>query len=286
MAINANTPSGETAQPRAGNRTTGSVLGHDADWWNVAVVISLIFAVVAACAVAGTTYAVIMAQKREAAAAALAMEAYKASVALKVEDARNEGLKAGKAAAGADLKAASATQNAAQANERAAEARKGAAEAEARAAAANERARALEKDAAQARLEQERLKVSLAWRVLSQQEASALQASLAAHPGSVNLWYTQGDPESLYLAIQFDAVFRNAHWTVLPSGATLAGIVFGIAAPDATGSDAAALRAALHSARIEFSTDPLPPWQTTIGATRNPVLPTLMIGSRRPAVFR
>lgn len=260
--------------------------GHDSDWWNAAMLVCLTIAAIAAVGVVITTLAVVRAQKIEARVASDELERYKASVALKVAEAKKEGVEAGKAAAGADLRAAEAHKQAAEATERAAAAREGAAEAEARAAKANERAAALEKEAQTARLEQERLKATLAWRVISNQEATALQNALAAHPGSVNLWFTQGDPESMYLAIQFSTILQNAHWTVLPAGATLAGIVFGIAAPDANSADAMSLRAALHGAGFAFSTDPLPPWQSTIGATRNAAFPTLMIGSRRPAVFQ
>jgi len=290
------------------------VLGHDADWWNGAVVVALVLAIAAACAVAATTFAVITAQKREALVAKADFERYKASVALHVAEARNEGIEAGKAAAGADVKAAEAHKGAAEANARAAaarekateaeahlgetkaraaeaeqhaaEARASAAEADARAAQMTERAAALEKEAATARLEQERLKASLAWRVLPPAQAAALEQRLASHPGSVNLWYTDGDPEALYLAIQFSKILENAKWKVLPAGANLSGIVFGIAAPDTTGADASALRAALHGAGIPFSTDPLPPVGFTIGATKGSGVPTLMIGSRPPAVFQ
>ncbi len=87
------------------------------------------------------------------------------------------------------------------------------------------------------------------------------------------------------LAFQFSTILQSAHWTVFAAGATLGGIVFGIAAPDSNGTDALSLRGALQGAGFAFSTDPLPPWQATIGATRNAAFPTLMIGSRRPAVF-
>ncbi len=148
----------------------------------------------------------------------------------------------------------------------------------ARVAEANEKA-------ATAQLEQERLKAKLAWRNLSLDESSALEKALASRPGTVNLWYTAGDPEAMYLAIQYSHVFSSAHWHVLPASATLAGIVFGVAAPDASGTYAESLRTALVKAGIAFSIAPLPTWQSTTGATRNPNFPMLMIGSRQPTVF-
>jgi hypothetical protein len=70
------------------------------------------------------------------------------------------------------------------------------ADAGAAASAANERAET-------ARLEQEKLKAQLAWRLIPPSIAPELKRVLSANPGSVNLRYTDGDPEALYLAIQF-----------------------------------------------------------------------------------
>jgi hypothetical protein len=286
MAINANIPSADTAQAQPTKRINGDVLGHNSDWWNGLLIWAAFAVVAAAFAVAATQYAVITAQKREVADANLALDRYKASVALQVADAQKEGIKAGEAAANADLKAAEATERAAEANERAAAARKGAAEAEARAATANERASALEKEAADARLEQERLKATLAWRVLLPGQAQILQRGLEGHVGSVNLWYTSGDPESLFFAIQFAKIFESARWNVSFAAASISnGLVWGIAAPDADGADALALRTVLKGTSLGFSTDPIPPPGMLLGGNRILNAPVLMIGSRRPTIF-
>lgn len=143
----------------------------------------------------------------------------------------------------------------------------------------------LEKDAADARLEQERLKASFAWRTLDQATANALVTGLAPHPGTVNVWYTAGDPESMFFAIQFVRVLEAAHWKVAPAAANLSGLVFGIALNDATNVDGQSLSSALTSAGVEFSTGPIPPISFTSGARRVQGAPLLMIGSKKPAVF-
>jgi hypothetical protein len=146
----------------------------------------------------------------------------------------------------------------------------------------NEKAAQLEKDAANARLETEKLKQTVAWRTIPAAAATALQAALAAHPGSVNLRYTDGDPEALYLAVQFSKIFSDAHWQVAPGSLKLANaLVFGLALPDANG-DGQILRDAFNVAHVGFSTDPLPPMAAAFSVMTIQGAPTLMVGSRPP----
>lgn len=77
------------------------------------MLVALGFAAFAAVAVVLTTAAVIIAARRDAAASEAALETYKAGVVGKIADAKREGIKAGKTAGDAEVKAA-------QANERAA----------------------------------------------------------------------------------------------------------------------------------------------------------------------
>jgi multidrug efflux pump subunit AcrA (membrane-fusion protein) len=212
-------------------------------------------------------------------------------------EANERAAEARKKAVEAEAHLADARARAAEAERHAAEARASAAQAEGRAAQANERAAALEKDAATARLEQEKLKATLAWRIVPLSEAVALQHALAGHPGTVNLWYTAGDPESLYLALQIGQILEKAGWKVNAGAVTLAGIVFGISTPPGTkngieiaspstaSTDLVALRGALRAAGIDFSEEPLPPIGSIMGSPEGTGSPILMIGSRRPAVF-
>ena len=137
--------------------------------------------------------------------------------------------------------------------------------------------------AAQASLETEKLKQTLAWRILSTETASQLQKVLATKPGSVNLRYIDGDPESLYLAIQFSEILKRAKWSVGAGALKMPSLVFGILLPDADSVDARALREAFTNAKVSFSPDKLQP-QTTVGFAIStiPNAPMLLVGSKKP----
>lgn len=171
----------------------------------------------------------------------------------------------------------------AKANERAEDAKKEGIEAGKNAGNAILRAAELEKEAAAARLETEKIKEVVAWRVLPAEAASELEKFLAASPGSVNLRYTDGDPEALYLAGQIAQILYQAHWKVAPASLKISNaIVFGIAIPDANGADAENLRRAFSAAKISYSTNPLPTGASEMTGLTTPGAPTLMVGSRMP----
>jgi len=72
------------------------LLGHDSDWWNTVMLISLGCAALAAVGVGLATAAVIITQKREAIAAAQAFEQYKVGVAAQVAEANARAAEANK----------------------------------------------------------------------------------------------------------------------------------------------------------------------------------------------
>ena len=144
------------------------------------------------------------------------------------------------------------------------------------------RAATLEKEAADARLETERIKEVVAWRVLSPTVSLELQRALAANPGSVNLKYTDGDPEALFLAIQLSRILSAAHWNVGFGAFQLRGtIVFGLDLPPDSSADAKTLRDAFQMVHIQFGSEPLPP-TGSIGFMDStiPGAPTLSVGSK------
>jgi hypothetical protein len=224
------------------------MLGLDLDTWNNLMIACLGLGALAAVIVGISTYVVIQLQKSEAKDAADQFERYKVGVAAQVADARNEGIEAGKTAGDALVRAAT-----------------------------------LEKDAANARLETERLKAQLAWRTIPVDAAQKMDEALAKHPGSVNLRYTDGDPEALFFAIQISQILGKAHWAIAPGAVKPANtIVFGISLPDADGVDAQTLREAFSAATISFSTTPLPPSGISFSISTIPGAPTLMVGSKAP----
>ena len=225
------------------------MFGLSLDTWNNVMLVFLGLGALAAVIVVVSTVVIIKLQRLEAADATLAFEQYKLSVAGQVADAKKEGIEAGKTAGNAVLRAAE-----------------------------------LEREAATARLETEKLKEVIAWRVLSAETASELEKTLAANPGSVNLRYTDSDPEALYLAIQISQILRKAHWQVASGAIKLSDtIVFGITLPDASSVDAQKLREAFSAAKISYSTVPLPR-VAMLGFSMSTIAgaPTLMIGSKHP----
>lgn len=224
--------------------------GLSLDSWNNFIVGFLSLGALAAAIVGVATYVAFQIQKQEARDASAALERYKIGVAAQVADAKKEGIEAGKTAGDALVRAA-----------------------------------ALEKEAAEARLATEKLKAQLAWRTLTKDVGDKLETELAKHPGKVNLRYTDGDPESLFLAIQFSQALGKAQWAIAPGSLKLANAIsFGISLPDSDTDDAKALRAAFTAANIPFSTQPLPPMGAAFNVSTIAGAPTLMVGSKSPVV--
>ena len=95
-------------------------------------------------------------------------------------------------------------------------------------AEANERAVHLEKEAAEARLETERLKKEVAWRDLNPITRGKLIAELSDKPARITLVFVSGDPEATRYCAQFVDVFRQAKWKVEVIGRTFLGPPIGI----------------------------------------------------------
>lgn len=157
------------------------------------------------------------------------------------------------------------------------------AQAEENAAGANERAAMLEREAASARLEQERLKAQLAWRVIPPAAAERLVGQLARKPGSANLQYVASDPEAHALAIQIGNLLGRAEWRVSIAGVTFPNVViFGIFLPG-TGGDVDALRAAFSAAAMEYSTQAIRGNSISFGSGSSmDGAAEIVVGSKRP----
>ena len=147
----------------------------DVSWWANWILVGALMVGVAA------TYAIVVSGnikeanlKRELKEKDDALETYKLTVDGKVADAKREGIEAGKTAGDALVRAAG-----------------------------------LEKEAATARLETEKLKQVVAWRTLSPDVRAKLDKVLASKPASVNLRYMDGDPEAMYLGVQMTEVLTE-----------------------------------------------------------------------------
>jgi hypothetical protein len=162
------------------------------------------------------------------------------------------------------------------------------AEANSGAAKANVRAAGLEKEAATARLETEKLKSVVAWRTISAGQTDELLKVWSLKPGSVNLFWQDGDPEALFFAIQLSTILQRANWKVSANGMRPNnGILFGLIVPPVGGIDADSLRSGLIATKLPFSAVHPAAMQTfsTMGSMEDiPNAPLLIVGSRKPVV--
>lgn len=235
------------------------------DSWNSVLLGFLAVAALAASIVGIATYATIKLSKEEAETAKSDLETYKVSAK------RDADVAIGKAQAEAEVKINAAREEARTQNKILENAT----------ATAN-------KAADDAKLQTEKIKQVVAWRTLSPTNATQLTRVLSEHPGSVNLRYTNGDPESLFFAIQLSKALSEAKWQVAAGSENSNSIIFGLILPSADTTDMGVLKSALSAAMIPFSTEPPP--NTGSSASFNvstiPGAPTLMVGSRFPPILQ
>jgi hypothetical protein len=154
----------------------------------------------------------------------------------------------------------------------AAEAAKGeAVKAHAETAKANARAE-------EAHLEAERIKQSLAWRILNAQQNNMILAALLKHPVPIlNIRYTDGDPESSAFAHDLVKVFSTQSRVTYASTKYPGAPLFGLSIPP-TGVSDENLRLVLSEAGLEISSVTLHGAVNEFGQNRLPGAPMLFVG--------
>ena len=239
-------------------------LGRSPEWWDSSMLVSLAFAAFAAIAVLFFTAGSVKANKRATRDAENALLRYQTTTAARVAEANQSGVLAGEKAGRAQAEIEKA---------------------QAQIAAARAETARFGKEAAEANLATEQLKAAVSWRTLTDAQASALTLALGVNPGQVNIRYTDGDPEALYLAIQIDKILTAAGWKVAPGATKLAnGILFGIHIPNGF-SGAAALQKAFSAAGLNYSSDPIPSASVSFSVATITGAATLFIGSRPPSAL-
>lgn len=149
-----------------------------------------------------------------------------------------------------------------------------------RAGKLEEQAGTLKKEAEDARLEQERLKARLAWRVLTPEIQTKLKTAFSVRPSKINIEYVANDTESQYFAIQLANLLTDANWQVGFLQVTYAGqIFFGLWIPESKYEGTTFLREALTAAQISFAAGELPSNSMGYGA-RVQDAGTLLVGSK------
>jgi hypothetical protein len=157
----------------------------------------------------------------------------------------------------------------------------------------HERSAQLARDAAEARLEAERIKESAAWRDISASQLQTLAQKLHSPRSSVILWYVRGDPESQHLAAQVRSAFKTANWTVRLEARTPLGAAAGIwvlpnATPSAkTSAPVSAVKAAFDEIGLQHQ-DSGGPAMAELGDTWGPHSPPVKvtIGSKPEPIMR
>jgi len=173
------------------------------------------------------------------------------------------------------------------------EARADAAKANQRASEAAERAAALEKEAAETRLQYEKLKAAVAWRIIEPNNTKRLVKRLSESPSVVQLEYVQGDPEAQRLAAQLLAAFREAKWESQVMARVYIGAASGIwVLPNATPSDSTRLsvstvRDAFASIGLSFESQSGPAAKPVPGETWGPSSPPVkvIVGAKPEPTF-
>jgi hypothetical protein len=174
-----------------------------------------------------------------------------------------------------------------EANQRIAEARAETANANAEIARANERTAQLAAEAEQARLEQERLRQVVSWRILSPDALTNLSNALQGPTRvPIVLAYAAGDSESLYLAIQISSAFdRAGNWSLSAQSRTYPDrLLWGLFLPGPENEGVQAIRAAFTAANVAFSVDDIPPPPMSFGAPPAPDAVTIFVGLKRPPI--
>jgi hypothetical protein len=194
----------------------------------------------------------------------------------------------------ADVAQQDADQRILEARTRGDEARADAAKANLRASEAAERAAALEKEAAETRLQYEKLKAAVAWRSVEPNNMKRLVKRLSERRSVVQLEYVQGDPEAQRLAAQLFTAFNEAKWKPQVMARVYLGAASGIwVLPNAPPSDftrvsVSTVQDAFASIGLGFESQGGPaakpvPGKTTWGPSSPPV--RVIVGAKPEPTF-
>jgi hypothetical protein len=94
-------------------------------------------------------------------------------------------------------------------------------------AVAIDRAAKLEREAARARLETERIKSEVSWRIIDRGTSSRLVAGLSKNPSDATLVFVSGEPESTEYCAQLWKIFKQAGWNASVAGRIFLGPLVG-----------------------------------------------------------
>jgi hypothetical protein len=150
-------------------------------------------------------------------------------------------------------------------------------------AKATERAAKLEKEAANAHLEQEKLKAKVAWRNLTPIMEEQLSHVIRGTTHTIMIGYISSDAESAYFAMQLSKAFKTAGWNTLTQSQTYNCVILGVCVPDPPTPATILARQALTAAEIPFGIVVLPSPGMTTGSGGSGEA-TIIVGSK-PQVF-
>jgi hypothetical protein len=150
-------------------------------------------------------------------------------------------------------------------------------------------------ETAKARLEQEKLKAVVQWRLLSQVQGEALVNSLVKAHGTVTIAYVQNEPEAMWFGMVIERMFgaanqhiQGAKWKLsLQPRMYSDRIIFGVAIFGKEGNALKAVKDGFKAAQVPFNEDAVPTPVLQIGAMTTTMAEpntdvVIMVGSRRP----
>ena len=137
--------------------------------------------------------------------------------------------------------------------------------------------------AANANLEQEKIKAKVAWRTVTTDMAKQLLSVLSKARHNITIASISNDAESSYFADQLLKVFKTAGWQTYAETQTYNRAITGIFVPDPATTSTTIVRQALTTAGISFFTETLPEPGMTMGYGASTEA-TVIIGSK-PQLF-
>jgi hypothetical protein len=264
-------------------------LGHNGEFWDFWLILSVIIAAFGGIAVCVTTTGSVVAHKREAEAATLDLDKYKVTAKLESDVA------IGDARAEAEVKIEAAKNDTIIAIEAArAEAKTRTDILENETAKARERASQLEKEAEEAKLAQKKIEDAVKWRVFDQNQLDILVREIGKHRGSVTIGWIANDPESMFVGAQIEYIFKaineknNDAWQITYDARTYTDrLWFGIFIPPLKEPATTEVRDAFTLAGIPFSPEAIPYPVAKVNSIMvsgdNPTTDLfIMAGSKRP----
>ena len=241
-----------------------ALFGHDQQWWldsfNTWLIWGAILGAIGSVLVGICTAITISLSRQIRDHDIAAANAYQVKVRGDIGTAYGQGIVAGERAVRAEATALATAANLARANERAA---------------------ALQKEAAATALQAEILKSRISWRELTHRQREILESDGKQVLGTVNVEYTDSDPEALSLALQITRSLREAGLNVGIAAVKLPNdLIFGFRCDDRGSESGRKLADIFERAGISITREQIPGAIGFNSTLVNEPIATVFVGSK------